>query len=697
MNWRLDFAPLLDWPFIAAFAIAALILGCLLLFTRTRGALIRVLALSFGLLALLNPEFVQEDREPLTSVAAVVVDRSNSQSLGNRKAQTDEVVEALKARLASIKNLETRIIETDGRDQSRAGTTLFSELERGLSDVPPDRIAGAIVISDGQVHDTPKKRESLGFNAPLHAVLTGEDEEFDLRLVLTEAPRFGIVNEEKSIKFRVEATPNANVSTARVTIQLNGDQSATETVPIGQDIELAINIERGGQNILEITVEELEGELTTINNNAIQTIQGIRENLRVLLVSGEPHPGERTWRNLLKSDATVDLVHFTILRPPEKQDGTPINQLSLIAFPTRELFSVKINEFDLIIFDRYKRRGVLPILYFDNIARYVQEGGAILIAAGPDYADSTSIYQTPLAPVLPAEPIGSVFEDPFHAKVTKEGFRHPVTRNLEGAKSNPPKWSRWFRSVDVENPRGNVVMEGEDERPILILNREEEGRVALMLSDHSWLWARGFEGGGPHVQLLRRLSHWLMKEPDLEEEALRGFAKGDDLVIERQTMAEPSAEQAGSNANTTVQVTTPTGETIDLAMQDVDEGLRQGTLETPSPGLYEIVDGDLKTLAHIGPPNPKEFLDVVSTSELIAPLVAETNGRVIRAADRIPRVLALKGGGDNRSLGGRDWLGLKMTDASILKGVNRLPLFAGLLGLALLLGAFATMWYREGR
>ena len=268
--------------------------------------------------------------------------------------------------------------------------------------MPPDRIAGAIVISDGQVHDTPNKREALGFNAPLHTVLTGQDEEFDLRLVLTEAPRFGIVNEDKTIKFRVEATPNANVSTARVTIQLNGDQSATETVPIGQDIELAINIERGGRNILEITVDELEGELTTINNNAIQTIEGIRENLRVLLVSGEPHPGERTWRNLLKSDATVDLVHFTILRPPEKQDGTPINQLSLIAFPTRELFSVKINEFDLIIFDRYKRRGVLPILYFDNIARYVQEGGAILIAAGPDYADSTSIYQTPLAPVLPA-------------------------------------------------------------------------------------------------------------------------------------------------------------------------------------------------------------------------------------------------------------------------------------------------------
>ena len=126
------------------------------------------------------------------------------------------------------------------------------------------------------------------------------------------------------------------------------------------------------------------------------SIDGVRDKLRVLLVSGEPHAGERTWRNLLKSDASVDLVHFTILRPPEKQDGTPINELSLIAFPTRELFQQKINEFQLIIFDRYARQGVLPIIYFDNIARYVRDGGAVLVAAGPDYASPTSIWRTPL-------------------------------------------------------------------------------------------------------------------------------------------------------------------------------------------------------------------------------------------------------------------------------------------------------------
>lgn len=694
MIWRFDIDPLLAWPFLTAIIVVAAAIAGMLLAARARGALLRTLALAFGVLALLNPVLIQEEREPLTSVAAVVVDRSASQTLDNRKSQTDAALDALKTRLSAVPNLDVRIIETSGRDKARAGTALFGALERELSDVPPDRIAGAILLSDGEVHDVPVDSAALGFQAPLHTLLTGHANEFDQRIVLTEAPRFGIVGEEKEIKFKVETTDNKRRSTAEVSINLNGETTLKEVVPLGQEITLAIAIDRGGANILEITVAEAPGELTTLNNTAVQSIEGIRENLRVLLVSGEPHPGERTWRNLLKSDATVDLVHFTILRPPEKQDGTPINQLSLIAFPTRELFSLKINEFDLIVFDRYQQRGVLPVLYFDNIARYVEEGGAILIAAGPDYADPTSIYQTPLASVLPAQPTGSVFEGPFHARVTNPGSKHPVTRNLDGGKSDPPAWSRWFRLIDVETPRGNVIMSGPDERPLLILNREEKGRVALMLSDHAWLWARGFEGGGPHVQLLRRLSHWLMKEPDLEEEALRGYAEGDDLVIERQTMAESASDGAAYN----VKVKTPLGEVLDLSLSETEPGLLRARMENPTPGLYEITDGELKTLAHIGPLNPKEFQDVISTDTKLAPLAAQTGGRILRASEVSPRIVPLKGVGEgNRTFGGRDWFGLKMTDASILKGVDRLSFFAGFLGLALLLGAFAAMWYREGR
>jgi hypothetical protein len=412
--------------------------------------------------------------------------------------------------------------------------------------------------------------------------------------------------------------------------------------------------------------------------------------LRVLLVSGEPHAGERTWRNLLKSDASVDLVHFTILRPPEKQDGTPINELSLIAFPTRELFQQKIKDFHLIIFDRYARQGVLPIIYFDNIARYVQEGGAVLVAAGPDYASQTSIWRTPLEQILPAEPSGKTIEMPFRAELSELGKRHPVTRGLVGSDSSPPHWSRWFRLVDSRAANGTTIMEGPDKKPLLVLAREGEGRVGLLLSDHIWLWARGFEGGGPHLDLMRRLSHWLMKQPDLEEEALRLIVRGRDLLIERQTMADNVGE---------VTLTLPSGVARNVTLQAGEPGLWRGSIRATELGLWRATDGKLNALVNVGPPNPREFAEVTSTTEVLGPFAAATGGDARRLTDAsgnvaLPRIVAMHSSDTYR---GDDWLGLKMRDASVVRGIGVLPMFAGLLGLLLLVGALAATWAREGR
>ena len=452
---------------------------------------------------------------------------------------------------------------------------------------------------------------------------------------------------------------------------------------------MQIQIPHAGRNIVEIEAAPLEGELTTVNNRAVATIDGVRDKLRVLLVSGEPHSGERTWRNLLKSDANVDLVHFTILRPPEKQDGTPINELSLIAFPTRELFQQKINEFQLIIFDRYARQGVLPILYFDNIARYVRDGGAVLVAAGPDYASPTSIWRTPLDVILPAEPTGRMTEGPFHARLTDLGRRHPVTRGLDGGNDDPPHWSRWFRLVDTKTANGTSVLEGPDHKPALLLAREGEGRVALLLSDHIWLWARGYEGGGPHLDLLRRLSHWLMKEPDLEEEALRLSVRGRDLSVQRQTMADSVAP---------VTLTSPSGATNTLVLDAGEPGVWRRTVPATELGLWRASDGKLTTLINVGPANPREFAEVTSTTDWLAPLANATGGDVRRIADTsgltMPRIVAVR---SSETFKGEDWLGVKMRDASIVRGIGVLPMFAGLLGLLLLLGSLAATWAREGR
>jgi len=687
MQYGIAFTPLVP-SLVLWLAIAAIVvIAALLLLGRARGAAIRVTALALIVLALANPSFTREDREPLSSVAAVVIDKSPSQNFGDRTRETEQARETLVDSLKKIKGLEVRVVEAGQADGETDGTKLFGALSSVLSDVPVDRVAGAFLITDGRVHDIPANAAALGFQAPVHALITGRKGERDRRIAISAAPRFGIVGQPQTITYRLD-DQGVSGDRARVVVRRDGDVINERTVASGQTVNVEVDIKHAGPNIVEIEASPLANELTPVNNRAVVAIDGVRDKLRVLLVSGEPHSGERTWRNLLKSDASVDLVHFTILRPPEKQDGTPINELSLIAFPTRELFQQKINEFQLIIFDRYARQGVLPIAYFDNIARYVRAGGAVLVSAGPDYASTTSIWRTPLDSVLPAEPVG-VTEKPYYAHLSDAGKRHPVTRGLEGSASEPPHWSRFFRTVDTRNASSPPLMTGADGKPLLLLSRYGEGRVALLLSDHIWLWARGYEGGGPHLDLLRRMSHWLMKQPDLDEEALRLQVQGHDLVVLRQTMADSVAP---------VTVTSPTGATREVTLSESEPGTWRSSIPAGELGLWQATDGTLKALINVGPTNPKEFSEVTSTTEMLKPLAQATGGDARRLVEgsgiELPRIVPVRA---SSVFHGDGWMGVRMRDASVVKGVGVLPVFAGLIGLLLLLGGFAATWLREGR
>ncbi|GJE62314.1 hypothetical protein [Methylobacterium trifolii] len=686
----LSFTPLLPWPVLAGLGVLVLLFIVLAFLARGRTAALRALVLALVLAALANPALVREDREPVKDVAAVIVDRSGSQALGDRPAVTDRVRAELQRRFGALTNIEPRFIDVPDAREGDDGTKLFTALGQALADVPPERLAGVVMLTDGVVHDIPASLAALGIKAPLHVLVTGHADERDRQIRLLEAPRFGIVGRDLSI--RAEVMERGGTGNAVVTVRRDGEEIGRRTVPTGQPFALTTRIEHGGPNVVEIEVEPLPGELTTINNRAVLPIEGIREKLRVLLVSGEPHQGERTWRNLLKSDANVDLVHFTILRPPEKQDGTPISELSLIAFPTRELFVQKIKDFDLIIFDRYANQSVLPSAYFDNIVRYVREGGALLIAAGPEFAGPASLARTRLAGILPGDPNGRVVEHPYKAMPTPTGRRHPVTRALPGSESTPPAWGDWLRIVSAQTRPGiQPILSGADDLPLLALAREDKGRVALLLSDHAWLWARGYQEGGPHLDLLRRLAHWLMKEPALEEEALRAqmTGRGREVRVERQTMAE-AAEP--------VTVTGPTGSARTLTLGPSEPGLFSGTFEATELGLHTLRSGPLVAFVSVGPPNPRELADVFSDTERLKPLSDASGGSIRRVSEsgggvQVPRLQSVRGG----RLSGADWIGFRPSDSANIRGVEVYPLALGLVALALLAAAVLTMWLVEGR
>ena len=692
MRWSIEFLPFVSWPVIWALAAFGVVLFALLLWRARRGALLRALAYAMLLLAIANPHLKQEDREPLNDVLAVVVDDTQSQAIAGRDPRTEAIRKDLEERLKTFPNLDVRWIHsasTSG-DGDRDGTMLFTDLAKGLADVPPDRLAGVIMLTDGNVHDVPGNAAALGFDAPVQALLTGKPGEFDRRLEVLRAPRFGLVGGEQPVEVKVTETTPGDAKSVKLTVTRQGEPPSTKTVRIGEKVDIPVKVDHAGPNIVEIEAEAAPGELTTVNNRAVLTVEGVRENMRVLLVSGEPHAGERTWRNMLKSDAAVDLVHFTILRPPEKQDGTPINQLSLIAFPTRELFQEKLDQFDLIIFDRYQRRGVLPLLYLENVAHYVERGGAVLVSAGDDYASPLSLYRTPLGEVLPAVPSGRVVEEPFKPTLTDLGQKHPVTRDLAGSKGDQPSWGRWFRVVDVDPRDAEVLMKGAEGKPLLVLGERGQGRVALLLSDHIWLWARGYEGGGPYTDLLRRLAHWLMKEPDLEEEMLKATSRGQTLNLERRSIKDDIEK---------VTVTAPSGKEETVTLDKAEPGLWRKSMTAGEQGVYRISSGKLASVVTVGNANAKELSAVTATDAALSPILNETGGgsfwlgRNQADASPLPRIVMVRGG---HVMHGADWLGLHKRDAYHVQGVRLFPLFTGFLALALLLGMMAITWFREG-
>jgi hypothetical protein len=693
--------PILPWPAIAALAAVYLGLVLFALTRRARGTTWRVLAGLLVTLALLDPSLIEEQRAYQKDVAVVVVDRSPSQGLGTRQQETSAALAEVQRRLAALPDLDVRVLEGGGGpDTAEKGTELISVVQRGLADVPLRRLAGVIAISDGQIHDIPaltgpKSGQSnqagpLGFDAPIHLLLTGDPKQGDRRLMLTEAPSFGLVGKPVELKFRVDDLPGvgapASGGAALVTIRRDGQALPPVSVPVGVEQTVQLPLDHGGQNVFEISAENGPQEITTANNTAVLAINGVRDRLKVLLISGEPYPGERVWRNLLKSDPSVDLIHFTILRPPNKQDATPINELALISFPIDELFDTKLKQFDLIIFDRFQHLGILPEEYFFHIVDYVKNGGAVLESAGPSSAGQFSLYRTPLAEIFSAAPTGEVVTKGFRPALTDVGQRHPVTADLAKSDKDALSWGRWFRQIAATTRGGNTLMTGADGLPLLVLDRVGKGRVAEIFSDQLWLWSKGFEGGGPQAELIRRVGHWLMQEPDLEEEDLRATVIDGKLEVERRSLGTQPK---------TVDAVTPDGKVSKLTLTDAGKGRARAEMPAPDQGLYRVSDGSREAFAASGALNSLEYRDPRASLEPTAPLLAATGGgAAVYEEDGVPTLRRVSA---KSELAGRGWFGLKQNRDYVVTGIDQSPLLPAWAALLLSLGAVLLAWKREGR
>ncbi len=684
---NLVFSPVLPASWMAPLAVLIVIVIGLSIWRRAPGVMWRAATMMAAYVVLLNPTLINEQRESLKDVALILVDQSASQEIGQRANRSENALAELRKKLDKRKDLELRIVKSKaaaplGQDD---GTHLLTALNQALGEIPQDRLAGVVLITDGQVHDLPKEATVAVSKAPLHVLLNGEKQEHDRRLEIVRAPSYGIVGSEQVLTVKVNDNTITGSQRVRLKLRLDGEPIYNRLVPVNDNWLVPFTLNHGGEGILEVEVEAAKEELSLRNNRTVLSVNGVRDRLRVLLISGEPHAGERTWRNILKSDPAVDLVHFTILRPPSKHDGTPIRELSLISFPTRQLFHQRLKDFDLVIFDRYRRRGVLPDTYLRNVVKYVESGGAVLTSAGPSFATRLSLYQTPLSEILPGVPSGKILTGSFRPRLTDVGRRHPVTATLEGGQTEPPAWGPWLRMIDAQARDGEVLLRGRDNRPLLILKRFGEGRIAQLLSDHVWLWARGYKGGGPQIEFLRRTAHWLMKEPDLEEDKLRAEEVNGRLRISRRSL-QPN--------QTPVTVTDPSGDKTEVKLSLKPTGAETAEIEIEETGLYKLTDGIRRTVAVVGELNPREFTDLSTTGALLAPLVEASGGGIFWLAEGTPEPRRIKAGQD---AAGRSWFGLNAHGRYVVTGIERNALLPGWLAVIMIVGLMMLAWHREGR
>jgi len=690
---NIAFDPLLPMGWIIALGVLIFLAALAAGVGRLRSYFLRLLAGLFLVLALLNPQTVIEERDPLQDVVLVIKDESESMKLGERQTAADKTYNDLIEQLKTDPSIDvsTALIRPDSD-----GTRLTTSLIDGLGNLPASRLAGVIAITDGQVHDLPQNPETLlPDGVPFHSIIIGKENARDRRISAIVAPKFGLVGEQAEFELRVD-DPGFEGERANIEIKLNGETKARFPATIGNRISIPIEIERRGPNTVELTVRAAEGELTLNNNVFVAEISGIRDRMRVLLVTGEPHNGGRSWRNLLKSDPAVELVQFTILTNPRvKNTNARQGELSLIAFPTRQLFEEKLDEFDLIIFDHFRRRFApsrsgrsTPILspyYLQNVAKYVEDGGALLVATGPAFAEQESIYRSPLAAVLPTRPTGETTNEAFKPELNNKGRRHPITSSFAGKEDQT--WGKWFRIIDNKPISGNVLMEGPGAVPLLVIDKIGEGRVAMLMSDQAWLWSKGFDGGGPYSEMFRRTAHWLMGEPDLDAEKLTATAENGLLAIERRTLEDRAQS---------VVIEKPDGTKETVRLSKTSDGIYRGSIKSAGQGAYRLASGDVSTITAIGSLNPKEYAKLQPTIEILLPLAEGTGGGLFPSGltANIPTIRRVAAG---KNAAAADWMGLIAHEDYAVRSSKRSPLAPGWLFFALALLAMGGAWLREGK
>jgi uncharacterized membrane protein len=640
---------------------------------------LRLSAFALIVLFLTNPtvllQIVQKIRIPL----AVLIDTSESMGLPASSAAEATRLQQAKALLvggrvlddlerdfdlrvyrfdahaAAVTRDDIAALAADGRATNVAQS--LSEVQQEYRDTP---LAGMVVLSDGIVTAGEMPVEAMRHaGVPLVTVGMGEPERYrDIQIAAVEAPTFAFIHSPTEIEvtvkswgYRGQTIPLVLKQEGRIVATANlllDDQRATKRAAF------TLTPKEVGRYRLSVETPVQVGEMLRENNHQDFQLQVRRDKIRVLVVAGRPSWNYRFLRRALKSDPSIDLISFIILRTPTDVVNVPDDQLSLIPFPTNRLFTEELGNFDLLIFDNFSYLLYFPMLYLENIRKFVAEGGAFAMFGGDQSFDLGGFANTPIEDILPVNLERSGYgyvQARVKMALTPEGLQHPITRLAPNAEETKRIWEempalRGFNRARRPKPEAvtlGVTADGQfRQAPLMATMQYGEGRTLAFLSDQLWRW--NFEMVGAHkgnhhyLNMVHQMVRWLVKEPELRPVQLFSdkdrYQLGETVALRIRVLDHDFSPAPAAVLN--VVVRDPQGQTLRVnALPSEEPGEFQASLKAEHLGAVRVEATARLGDKHLGEdvliyevmPSSAESTTGAPDHEMLRQLAAATGGR----------------------------------------------------------------------
>ncbi len=659
---------------------------------------LRVMAAAVVALLVFDPsvEFLKTRQKQ--EALAVVADTSASMSLALRDGRTRSrwVADFLADRAEDMARIEKRfrvgwfafdsaVRETTGAQVGavlpRGPRTLIGEsLDEVLRRTAAEPPVGVLLFTDGA--DQGRLQQSLDAAGslslvPLYPVLLPEEVPADAAVAEIKTDPYAFIRNALTIRARITLHGIAAKS-VNVTLRQDGQVIATQSVAVpagAQEVEAQFKTtpQRVGRYVYTVEIPRFPEEAVAENNQRHVLVKVVRDRVRVLHVVGEPSWDERFLRRYLEKDPNVDLISFMILRTAEDDNTTPESELSLIPFPTQELFTEELKSFDLVIFQNFDYRPyfhMFPGQLLDNLRRFVEvDGGGFVMIGGDQSFTSGGYAGSPIESILPVHLPGSpaVLAEPFTPALTEFGMRHPVTSldlppgEAERAwRSLPPLVGS--NAVGAEKARALTLLRhptarvGSGFMPVLSVMEAGKGRSMMLTSDASWLWNFEAAGGGLSTSFYQRLWNnairWLVHDPEFGRVRLESdrdtYGPEEPVRLRCTVLDEEYRPAAKAEPSITVTPRRKGAQPATVAARTAATGVFTADFTPEAGGIYDVQcsaridgksageDGAVFIVDALGP----ERRDTAIHNDLLRALAQRSGGRVIEKNDDL--VAALK-------------------------------------------------------